>query len=192
VIIGARNQPSGAADGFAELPPDRQCTHTDGREPDLRRDVHAAVGDPNRVLISRRLVAYRGQDPTVRQSGEATAPVGGICERGGASARWALVGAEWTAVLQDGACASSIRASEPAAHRANRGEPFTCIPAGVAFAVAAQNLAHCVAHSAHRSLSRSFDRASRLTAGGNGTGDVRSAGTQEGRTRGATLPVVGY
>ena len=38
----------------------------------------AAVGDPNRFMTSRKLVAYLGLDPRVRQSGEAPARSGRI------------------------------------------------------------------------------------------------------------------
>ena len=62
----------------------------------------AAVGNANRFLTSRKLVAYLGLDPKVRQSGEAPARSGRISKRGSASARWALVEAAWTAVLQPG------------------------------------------------------------------------------------------
>jgi hypothetical protein len=62
----------------------------------------AAVGDANRFLTSRRLVAYLGLDPKVRQSGEAPARSGRISKRGSASTRWALVEAAWTATLQPG------------------------------------------------------------------------------------------
>jgi transposase len=62
----------------------------------------AAVGDANRFLTSRKLVAYLGLDPRVRQSGEAPARTGRISKRGSPSARWALVEAAWTAVLQPG------------------------------------------------------------------------------------------
>jgi transposase len=62
----------------------------------------AAVGDPNRFLTSRKLVAYLGLDPRVKQSGEGPARSGRISKRGSASARWALVEAAWTAVLQPG------------------------------------------------------------------------------------------
>jgi transposase len=53
-------------------------------------------------LTSRKLVAYLGLDPSVRQSGEAPARSGRISKRGSASARWALVGAAWSVVLQPG------------------------------------------------------------------------------------------
>jgi transposase len=53
-------------------------------------------------LTSRKLVAYLGLDPSVRQSGEAPARSGRISKRGSASARWALVGAARSVVLQPG------------------------------------------------------------------------------------------
>jgi transposase len=62
----------------------------------------AAVGDPYRFMTSRKLVAYLGLDPKVKQSGEAPARSGRISKRGSPSARWALVEAAWTAVLQPG------------------------------------------------------------------------------------------
>jgi transposase len=61
----------------------------------------AAVGNPYRFLTSRKLVAYLGLDPRVKQSGEGPARSGRISKRGSPSARWALVAA-WTAVLQPG------------------------------------------------------------------------------------------
>src|SRR3954471_17477089 len=62
----------------------------------------AAVGDAGRFLTSRKLVAYLGLDPRVRQSGDAPARSGRISKRGSAAARWALVEAAWSAVLQPG------------------------------------------------------------------------------------------
>ena len=62
----------------------------------------AAVGNPNRFLTSRKLVAYLGLDPRVKQSGEGPARSGRISKRGSASARWALVEAAWSTVLQPG------------------------------------------------------------------------------------------
>jgi transposase len=62
----------------------------------------AAVGDPRRFPSSRQLVAYLGLDPRVRQSGEAPARSGRISKRGSAAARWALVEAAWSVVLQPG------------------------------------------------------------------------------------------
>jgi transposase len=62
----------------------------------------AAVDDPRRFLTSRKLVAYLGLDPKVRQSGDAPARSGRISKRGSATARWALVEAAWSVVLQPG------------------------------------------------------------------------------------------
>jgi transposase len=62
----------------------------------------AAVGNPNRFLSSRKLVAYLGLDPRVKQSGDTPARSGRISKRGSPMARWALVEAAWTAVLQPG------------------------------------------------------------------------------------------
>ena len=62
----------------------------------------AAVGDPRRFLSSRKLVAYLGLDPKVRQSGEAPARSGRISKRGSAAARWALVEAAWSVARQPG------------------------------------------------------------------------------------------
>ena len=62
----------------------------------------AAIGEPSRFLTSRKLVAYLGLDPKVRQSGQAPARSGRISKRGSASARWALVEAAWSVVKQPG------------------------------------------------------------------------------------------
>jgi transposase len=62
----------------------------------------AAVGDPYRFLTGRKLVAYLGLDPRVKQSGDEPARSGRISKRGSPAARWALVEAAWTAVLQPG------------------------------------------------------------------------------------------
>jgi transposase len=62
----------------------------------------AAVGDPRRFMTSRKLVAYLGLDPRVKQSGEGPTRSGRISKRGSASARWALVEAAWSTVLQPG------------------------------------------------------------------------------------------
>jgi transposase len=62
----------------------------------------AAVGNANRFLTSRKLVAYLGLDPRVKQSGDTPARSGRISKRGSPTARWALVEAAWTAVLQPG------------------------------------------------------------------------------------------
>ena len=62
----------------------------------------AAVGHVGRFVSSRKLVAYLGLDPKVRQSGDAPACSGRISKRGSAAARWALVEAAWSVVLQPG------------------------------------------------------------------------------------------
>src|SRR5215208_3584854 len=62
----------------------------------------AAIGDVSRFFASRKLVAYLGLDPKVRQSGEAPARSGRISKRGSAAARWALVEAAWSVVRQPG------------------------------------------------------------------------------------------
>src|SRR5215217_838773 len=62
----------------------------------------AAIGHAGRFLTSRKLVAYLGLDPKVRQSGETPARSGRIRKRGSAAARWALVEAAWSVVLQPG------------------------------------------------------------------------------------------
>jgi transposase len=62
----------------------------------------AAVGDVHRFPTSGKLVAYLGLDPKVRQSGDAPARSGRISKRGSAAARWALVEAAWSTVLQPG------------------------------------------------------------------------------------------
>jgi transposase len=62
----------------------------------------AAIGEPSRFMSSRKLVAYLGLDPKVRQSGEAPARSGRISKRGSANARWALVEAAWSVVKQPG------------------------------------------------------------------------------------------
>jgi transposase len=62
----------------------------------------AAVGEIGRFTTSRKLVAYLGLDPKVRQSGEAPARSGRISKRGSAIARWALVEAAWQVARQPG------------------------------------------------------------------------------------------
>jgi transposase len=62
----------------------------------------AAIGHANRFMTARKLVAYLGLDPKVRQSGETPARSGRISKRGSASARWALVEAAWSVARQPG------------------------------------------------------------------------------------------
>lgn len=62
----------------------------------------AAIGDISRFDSSRKLVAYLGLDPKVRQSGEEPARHGRISKRGNAQARSVLVEAAWSAVRSPG------------------------------------------------------------------------------------------
>jgi hypothetical protein len=62
----------------------------------------AAVGEVNRFSNAKKVVAYLGLDPRVRQSGETPARSGSISKRGSVSARWALVEATWSVVHQPG------------------------------------------------------------------------------------------
>jgi transposase len=62
----------------------------------------AAVGDIRRFADRRKLTAYLGLDPRVRQSGAGPAAHGHISKQGSASARHALVEACWSTVRQPG------------------------------------------------------------------------------------------
>jgi hypothetical protein len=62
----------------------------------------AAVGDIRRFGDRRKLTAYLGLDPRVRQSGAGPAAHGHISKQGSASARHALVEACWSTVRQPG------------------------------------------------------------------------------------------
>ncbi len=62
----------------------------------------AAVGDIHRFPDRRKLVAYLGLDPKVRQSGDAPASHGHISKQGAAPVRVALVEASWSVVRQPG------------------------------------------------------------------------------------------
>ena len=62
----------------------------------------AAVGDIRRFADRRKLTAYLGLDPRVRQSGASPAAHGHISKQGSVSARHALVEACWTTVRQPG------------------------------------------------------------------------------------------
>jgi hypothetical protein len=62
----------------------------------------AAVGNIERFPDRRKLVAYLGLDPKVRQSGDAPATHGHISKQGSAAVRVALVEASWSAVRQPG------------------------------------------------------------------------------------------
>ncbi len=68
----------------------------------------AAIGEPSRFLTSRKLVAYLGLDPKVRQSGEVPARSGRISERGSRprGGRWSRRRGAWSA--SRGRCARSM------------------------------------------------------------------------------------
>ena len=69
----------------------------------------AAVGDIRRFPDRRKLTAYLGLDPRVRQSGAGPAAHGHISKQGSSSARHALVEACWTTVRQPGPIAGFYR-----------------------------------------------------------------------------------
>jgi transposase len=62
----------------------------------------AAIGNIERFPDRRKLVAYLGLDPKVRQSGDAPASHGHISKQGSAPVRVALVEASWSAVRNPG------------------------------------------------------------------------------------------
>src|SRR4051812_22061518 len=66
----------------------------------------AAIGDIARFPDRRKLTAYLGLDPKVRQFGEAPANHGHISKQGSNSARHALVEACWSTVRQPGPIAA--------------------------------------------------------------------------------------
>ena len=66
----------------------------------------AAVGDIRRFPDRRKLTAYLGLDPKVRQSGAGPANHGHISKQGSNSARHALVEACWSTVRQPGPAAA--------------------------------------------------------------------------------------
>jgi transposase len=69
----------------------------------------AAVGDIRRFPDRRKLTAYLGLDPRVRQSGAGPASHGHISKQGSSSARHALVEACWSTVRQPGPIAGFYR-----------------------------------------------------------------------------------
>ena len=72
----------------------------------------AAVGDIRRFPDRRKLVAYLGLDPRVRQSGAGPANHGHISKQGSSSARHALVEACWSTVRQPGPIAAFYAARQ--------------------------------------------------------------------------------
>jgi transposase len=71
-------------------------------EPDLRRNVHRRRRRPAPVVEQPQARRLPWPGPEVRQSGDAPARSGRISKRGSAGARWALVEAAWSVVLQPG------------------------------------------------------------------------------------------
>jgi transposase len=62
----------------------------------------AAVGEIRRFPSTRKLAAYLGLDPKVRQSGSGPAAHGRVSKQGSVAGRHALVEASWSAVRQPG------------------------------------------------------------------------------------------
>lgn len=62
----------------------------------------AAIGDIRGFRTSQQLVAYLGLNPKVRQSGSEPARLGRISKQGSSQARWALVKATHSVILQPG------------------------------------------------------------------------------------------
>jgi transposase len=81
----------------------------------------AAVGDIARFRNPRKLVAYLGLDPRVRQSGEQPARSGSITKRGSVSARWAAGGGDLVGGRPARAAARVLPADQGAA-RARQGD----------------------------------------------------------------------
>jgi transposase len=90
------------ARGALEWPEIRRLMTVTGVNVICAATFMAAIGHANRFLTARKLVAYLGLDPKVRQSGDAPARSGRISKRGSASARWALVEAAWSVARQPG------------------------------------------------------------------------------------------
>jgi transposase len=84
----------------------------------------AAVGDIRRFGDRRKLTAYLGLDPKVRQSGAAPANHGHISKQGSNSARHALVEACWSTVRQPGPIAAFYQRI-----RARRGHSIAIVAA---------------------------------------------------------------
>ena len=85
----------------------------------------AAIGDVGRFESTRKLVAYLGLDPKVRQSGSDPATHGRISKQGSASARHALVEASWSTVRQPGPIRAFYRRI-----KARRGHQVAIVAAG--------------------------------------------------------------
>ena len=85
----------------------------------------AAIGDVGRFESTRKLVAYLGLDPKVRQSGSDPATHGRISKQGSAAARHALVEASWSTVRQPGPIRAFYRRI-----KARRGHQVAIVAAG--------------------------------------------------------------
>ena len=85
----------------------------------------AAVGDIRRFADRRKLTAYLGLDPRVRQSGAGPATHGHISKQGSNSARHALVEACWSTVRQPGPIAAFY-----ARVKARRGHSIAIVASG--------------------------------------------------------------
>lgn len=81
----------------------------------------AAIGDIRGFRTSQQLVAYLGLNPKVRQSGSEPARLGRISKQGSSQARWALVKATHSVILQPGPCARFT--TESALGAATRSRP---------------------------------------------------------------------
>src|SRR5256885_1283955 len=84
----------------------------------------AAVGDIRRFADRRKLTAYLGLDPKVRQSGAGPANHGHISKQGSNSARHALVEACWSTVRQPGPIAALLSAHPRAPRALDRDRPL--------------------------------------------------------------------
>jgi transposase len=83
-------------------PEARRLMTVPGVNPIAAATFLAAVGNIERFPDRRKLVAYLGLDPKVRQSGDAPASHGHISKQGSAAVRAALVKASWSAVRNPG------------------------------------------------------------------------------------------
>ena len=89
----------------------------------------AASGAPHRFMTARKLVAYLGLDPKVRQSADTPARSGRISKRGSAPARWALVEAAWSVARQPGPLHAFYEHTR-AHHRTYAPPPRAATPSG--------------------------------------------------------------
>lgn len=85
-----------------ENPTIRRLMTLPGLDITVAASVAAAIGDIRRFSDPKRLVAYLGLNPSVRQSGEGPAHHGRITEQGRGHARGMLVEAAWAAARSPG------------------------------------------------------------------------------------------